>query len=794
MKILDYQQKAIQDLVKKTLILLENPNFEQNLILKAPTGSGKTFIATQYLADLTEELHTRPNCTYNEVAYVWIAPQKLHLQSFKKLKEVFAENHKLIPILFDDIDQTEGYIKSNEILFVNWESVNKDSNLMVQERENADSFFDIIKRTQYEQGRPIILIIDEEHRNWSKNADKSLQVVKRIHPKIELRISATPKTQSFNVVNIERSEVIKEEMIKKGICLNEDINVDENNESLNHLLLQKAMNMRTRIAQEYQRLDVKINPLLLIQLPNDTTESLSSEERTLAESIERMLKVEYDVCEENGRLGIWLSSKKTIGEEISRNDDITQVLLFKQAIALGWDCPRAAVLLIFRNIKSEEFTVQTLGRILRMPEQKFYPSEILNVGHVYTDISRNSIKIASDDMSYISKETILSIRRKNLNNIILPSYYSARKLEDRNYLGVKFKSTLLDEFANMLDLKATNTLFSISEMENWDESENKDEFGLLGTTVKFNRKHAMELGINLNVKSINVSIPRNLFFQNDEGEVVSSQHVKFARSMGEIYRVYMAFCRKLIIEGGFEPKRSTEKLAAYLKEIMEELFDIYEDDVPKIILSNDSKHHNRPKFENLISKALENYAHNRQDRLKKARMRDFRKTMWTVPEERYYQNDTHHEVTEVQNHALMPFVESNEASFPEQQFRDFLERNTQYIDWWYKNGDNGLSNYAIPYINNKQQKALFYVDFIIRMKVGKVFLFDTKSENSDSNAPAKHNALLNYINEQNKKKKDLDGGIIIGHEDLWRYSKFAITETNNVISWKAFCPDQYKPI
>ena len=318
MKTLRYQQRAVKELVEKTLMLLENPEYEQNLIFKAPTGSGKTIMATQYLATLTEELRTRPNCTYREVAYVWIAPQKLHLQSFEKLKAIFAENRKLQPVLFDDIEQSEGVIQPGEILFVNWESVNKDSNVMVRDSEQTESFFEIIDRTQREQGRPVVLIIDEEHRNWSRTADKSLQVVRRIHPKVELRISATPKTQSFNVVNIQRKEVIAEEMIKKGIYLNEDIDAEQGDASLNRLLLHKAMGMRAKLAREYKRLGININPLLLIQLPNDTTESLSSEEKTLAESISQMLKAEYDVTEENGLLGTWLSGKKTIGDEIFR--------------------------------------------------------------------------------------------------------------------------------------------------------------------------------------------------------------------------------------------------------------------------------------------------------------------------------------------------------------------------------------------------------------------------------------------------------------------------------------------
>jgi type III restriction enzyme len=42
-------------------------------------------------------------------------------------------------------------------------------------------------------------------------------------------------------------------------------------------------------------------------------------------------------------------------------------LLFKQAAATGWDCPRASVLVMFREIKNPTFAIQTVGRILRMP-------------------------------------------------------------------------------------------------------------------------------------------------------------------------------------------------------------------------------------------------------------------------------------------------------------------------------------------------------------------------------------------------------------------------------------------
>ena len=38
------------------------------------------------------------------------------------------------------------------------------------------------------------------------------------------------------------------------------------------------------------------------------------------------------------------------------------------------------------------------------------------------------------------------------------------------------------------------------------------------------------------------------------------------------------------------------------------------------------------------------------------------------------------------NHALLPFVQLNEASNPEKEFVKYLEEHSQWIDWWYKNG------------------------------------------------------------------------------------------------------------
>ena len=56
----------------------------------------------------------------------------------------------------------------------------------------------------------------------------------------------------------------------------------------------------------------------------------------------------------------WLSGRKENVAGIEKQDCMTEVLLFKQAIALGWDCPRACVLLIFRELQSQIFKADNL--------------------------------------------------------------------------------------------------------------------------------------------------------------------------------------------------------------------------------------------------------------------------------------------------------------------------------------------------------------------------------------------------------------------------------------------------
>ena len=130
-----------------------------------------------------------------------------------------------------------------------------------------------------------------------------------------------------------------------------------------------------------------------------------------------------------------------------------------------------------------------------------------------------------------------------------------------------------------------------------------------------------------------------------------------------------------------------------------------------------------------------------------------------------------------------------------QEFEEFLEDNKNAIEWWYKNGDEGKAHYSISYINSYNEKALFYVDFIIRMKNGEVFLFDTKSKDSDPQAPYKHNALHDYMQLDENKAKRLNCGIIVKDKyGNWVWSPMPLDVnigTHDTEGWNIFDPQKY---
>lgn len=778
MKEFDYQNRAVRNLTEKLIYQIkENPG-RRCIIFEAPTGSGKTVMTCRTLAGLSEAMRDRGYDNACDCAFIWIAPRDLHIQSYNKLKNIFSDTNRLATRTFGDIDPSEG-IRPGEILFVNWESVNRKKNVIVRDRENCVGLYEIVRRTR-EAGLPVVVIIDEEQMFWTGTADKSAQVLERIDADVELRVSATPKTRLFDdIEKVQRGEVIRAGMIKKEIVLNPDVDVTDSKDiTLDERLLKAALERRDRLAEAYAAQGENINPLLLIQLPNDTSDGMTAEDTAVAAKVTGILRRRYDISEENGRLAVWLASRKVNLDRLEDDDNMVKVLLFKEAIALGWDCPRAGVLLIFRKLQSEAFTVQTVGRIMRMPRQRHYRDNSLNLGYVYTDIAKDRIKIVTEDQSYILRDTIAATRRDGVGDFSLPSVYYDRPAGSRNRLRSGFRKDLFDTVADKwhlsydIDAPVAGDLGDFADIPGLAEALAQSSV----TTVEHNRRIARrDVRLRLDADTIEAAIPMNVRFQNDVQELEVEQ-VRFARTDAEIDTVFRRFVNGFGTSYESNGGNRTDMIATYLLETVERFLGVAGTAAKKLILSEG----NRDKFAFILDSALERYG----DTLESVKTSSARKVApieWSLPSERFYDDRTNEAVAGFARHALQPFVRLiSNASTPERAFEEYLENHSDGIDWWYKNGDSGMQHLAVPYTKLTGEKSLFYPDFIIRMKDGRIFIFDTKTAESEpATAYLKHNALRDYIAALNADGRDVDGGVIIrpDGQSYWIYPRHDIATT-----------------
>lgn len=315
----------------------------------------------------------------------------------------------------------------------------------------------------------------------------------------------------------------------------------------------------------------------------------------------------------------------------------------------------------------------------------------------------------------------------------------------------------------------------------WESTSTEDE------RFKQNIESARTVGINFDVANVRVEIPKDVDVAPEIGltAVDAAHRVKYARTAAEIDREYTRWCTETLGKD-FDKGAAVPKLKGDILQMMEDVFGKDENNGKKIILAKG----NRDTFRKIVRQALDKYLVKIKAKRQEARERMFTSSEWEVPLEREYDAETN-ECIAAAIHAMEPFVRAKGASNPEKDFEAFLEANRQHISWWYKNGDSGREHFAVPYRNSLGEKALFYVDFVIRAKAGTIYLFDTKTRESDTDAPSKHNALVDFMAAEGAKRGcAMKGGILIHDAGLWRYSPMKISDTRDLTGWDAFIPAQ----
>jgi len=417
-----YQENAIEDLLENAKKLLSYSG-DKKLVFKAPTGSGKTIMLAEFLKQLIKDPEFR-----QPLSFIWTAPRHLHEQSKEKLENYFRNTRALRCSFFGDLEDRR--IGEDEILFFNWESINKRDNIYIRENEQDLNLSKVLKNTR-EENRKIILIIDESH--FSADAPAANRLRNDINADLTIEVSATPVLEGDETVNVHIEDVKAEGMIKKAVVLNENFKnkldkgkiKTELKEGSEEMVIKEALKKKEELLEGYKKEKAEVNPLILVQLPD----RIGSLEDVMKEKVIRILEDKYKTSTQNGKLAIWLSGEHINKENVEKNDSEVNVLIFKQAIALGWDCPRAQILVLFREWHSPIFSIQTVGRIMRMPEPNkgHYPNQpVLNLAYVYTNLNNIEIKedIARD---YITIYT--SLCRKDYQPINLTSYHSKRHRE-----------------------------------------------------------------------------------------------------------------------------------------------------------------------------------------------------------------------------------------------------------------------------------------------------------------------------------------------------------------------------
>ena len=410
-KLFDFQEDAINELQVALKDLWNITDAIPKILLKAPTGSGKTLITSAFIDSLQTESPFLPYL--GDIAFIWITfGEKLAYQSKDKFYNSFFPN---LRNTLSTPEDCLNVLRSNEILFINWEKLSQAKSIdrlklrrpenVLDRKESGFYFEDIIENTHH-QGREIILIIDESH--YHVETDNSQDIIKIISPRLIYNMSATPfknedAKKAFAVmmmekkaakIEIDRQRVIDAGLIKQEIkCQTEEDLKRFKGANIDEVMLDLAIEKRNQIKAEWEKIGLNINPLCLIQLPND--DSIYDDQKTTKEVFTKDYLLRRGVPE--NRIGVWLDNKPFKEDwRLTDNDSEIDFLLFKLAAGTGWDCPRAHVLVMFREVKSPVFQSQTLGRIVRMAcfDDKLLENHpMLKTGYLYTTYERNTVAI-----------------------------------------------------------------------------------------------------------------------------------------------------------------------------------------------------------------------------------------------------------------------------------------------------------------------------------------------------------------------------------------------------------------
>ncbi len=688
----NFQIKAIGDLMEA---MATN---KRDIVLKSCTGSGKTIILTHFMDEW---------CKGNaKSVFVWLTPGKGNLeeQSKEKMdKYIHGSQTKLL----SDV-MTSGF-EENDFCFINWEMLTKKGNNALKDSERTN-FIEYIEKA-HDNGLQFYIIVDESHQN---DTLKSADILTYFKTDKIIRCSATPKGFTDAIlIDIPEEDVIAEGLIKKMLIINQDFEQNISVENQIAYLLDKALDKQRELHSEFLKRGSDINPLIVVQIPNKS--------EVLQDNVELYLESKQ-ITYENGQLAVWLSNKKQNLEEIEEPNATPIAVIIKQAIATGWDCPRAHILVKLRDNMSETFEIQTIGRIRRMPEAKHYESDLLDSCYLYTlddkfteGVKLNMGKGALSAAVLRLKPQYRSITIKSQQKTSVPvprdavhslrtiySYYtnvyntSSKTLENKTRLqtaGYIFSSNIIKQTYS-------------GEMHTLAQSEIDD----------LNRINFME-ELNTHTHGRN--------YHQKVGEI----GVKIGLEYNQINTII---------------RRLFDRNIKYDKKILA----LDTKDVYAFVLNNVSR------LKHDIQGAMAMILQHQQLDLTRVTTVDF-----AIPNEVLFTFSSTSKTQSIMEKSVYDgyLSSAQPRSSSETKFEKYCEASSK-VQWVYKNGDKGSEYFSIVYQDGFGKQKSFYPDYIVGTAEG-MWIIETKggfdrtgkSEDIDLFSPRKFDVLKEYLSSQKLK-------------------------------------------
>lgn len=723
----DFQEQCSLFLVDK----VSSNNSKQVITVKAPTGAGKTVILIDFIDKYL-------NTANSNTAFVWLCPGKgdLEEQSRKKMMKFLPS--KTTKNMFDAL--LSGF-EAGSTTFINWELVTKKGNKAISDSEKKNLFDRIADA--HRKGIEFIVLIDEEHSNDTKKANS---IIDSFSARNIIRVSATARENKlFEFYEIDELDVIGSGLITKALYINENVEYNGEFDNEHGYLIDLADAKRKEIAEAYDNLSKRIRPLVIIQFPNSSS--------SLVEAVEKKLSA-MGYTYNNKMVAKWMNGndEKINIEGIEEKSATPVFLLMKQAIATGWDCPRAKILVKLRENMNEDFEIQTIGRLRRMPEATHYDIDVLDFCYLYTfdEKYKESIKEAMNQ-AFETKRVFL---KEKCFDFTLEKQY-----RDKDFDGLGERETFQEihkYFVNKYGL-------SNNKKDNQLRLENVDyKFG----------------------DAIIRRIRQGKFVTN---ESILNEGVGTYTTTSRIVNTHKNGIE--LLHSIDEIKSAIGMAAQKTKVVLERLF--RNNNISKNkLLSLDSKEYYAFVINN-VQKLKEEFREATAQLAVQTSMNISIKTAtFSIPEQELYRYDsTETDVEEITTNAYKLYssamIVDGIRSKSERLFERYCEEKED-IDWVYKNGDTGQQYFSIVYLDALGKQWLFYPDYIVKKKTGEVWIIETKggetgnkSNNIDRQVANKFEAFKEYA-----KLKKLNWGFVRDKNEILRINNTVYTESMQSEHWR----------